>query len=49
MKIPPIPETTVKDSPRINVEIVIATSISFNKIIAEVTDEIFFKPLDQSR
>ena len=42
-----MPEATVKDSPRTIVEIITATSISFKRITAEVTGEIFFKPLDQ--
>ena len=47
IKTAPMPEAAVIASPRTIVEIVTATSISFKRITAEVTGEIFFNPLDQ--
>ena len=43
MKKAPIPEITVKSSPKKINEIIIATSISIDKIIVEATAEIYFK------
>ena len=47
IKTAPMPDTTVKDSPRKIVEIITDTIISFKRITDEVTGEIFFNPLDQ--
>lgn len=43
----PMPVIIVKDSLRKIVEIITETIISFKRITAEVTGEIFLNPLDQ--
>ena len=47
MKMAPIPEAVVMTSSRTMVEIITATIISFKRITAEVTGEIFFNPFIQ--